>query len=675
MKIKNKILINIFLPSLILLFLLTYYFISSENATKLKTFENKIESTNAVMVKVLSEPLWHYYNNWLVSNCEAFFNDEYIYSIRVYNDRGDLLFSDKKDYSVADIYKQAHTLEIIKNGVKTGKIEVVYTKQDIKNSTNRMEFRFFVFISLLIFIIFAMIYFVSKIIYSPVAKIVNGLKKVDNGDFLFRLRLKKNDEFKLIERYFNRMIENLEKTMNENTKYIEDVKDKSTELEAAYNQMISINETLADTLTGLEVSENKYRNIFNYAPDSMFILNLESKKIEEFNREFLNFISKTSFQITDLDITDIFSMNDIEKIFSKIEHRELLYNYETYLELLQKYVIISVIPMEYDFLYVQVVIKDITETKKLQNTLEEYAKNLEEKVEIRTREIIRANKKIKEQQEKLIEDAYNRGLVEVTSGIIHNIGNVVNVIDLNLEELIVQFPKSDVGVRFFKEIVYKKLMEYSKEDKSVEKIALALPRIIETLEEFGDIVKNNFTFLQKKVTHLKEIVQLQKSFIGSLGTEDYNDLNEIISEVLEIYIPSIQKRDITLDFEKHNIPKLLCDKSQIFQLIGNLVKNSYEAIDLKDIEDGKIRIKTYEKEKTIFILIEDNGSGIKQEYLEKIFSFGFTTKQEIRGTGIGLHNSKEILKKYGGNIDVSSELGRGTKFIISIPIERNANDY
>jgi len=629
MKIKNKILINIFLPSLILLFLLTYYFISSENATKLKTFENKIESTNAVMVKVLSEPLWHYYNNWLVSNCEAFFNDEYIYSIRVYNDRGDLLFSDKKDYSVADIYKQAHTLEIIKNGVKTGKIEVVYTKQDIKNSTNRMEFRFFVFISLLIFIIFAMIYFVSKIIYSPVAKIVNGLKKVDNGDFLFRLRLKKNDEFKLIERYFNRMIENLEKTMNENTKYIEDVKDKSTELEAAYNQMISINETLADTLTGLEVSENKYRNIFNYAPDSMFILNLESKKIEEFNREFLNFISKTSFQITDLDITDIFSMNDIEKIFSKIEHRELLYNYETYLELLQKYVIISVIPMEYDFLYVQVVIKDITETKKLQNTLEEYAKNLEEKVEIRTREIIRANKKIKEQQEG----------------------------------------------RFFKEIVYKKLMEYSKEDKSVEKIALALPRIIETLEEFGDIVKNNFTFLQKKVTHLKEIVQLQKSFIGSLGTEDYNDLNEIISEVLEIYIPSIQKRDITLDFEKHNIPKLLCDKSQIFQLIGNLVKNSYEAIDLKDIEDGKIRIKTYEKEKTIFILIEDNGSGIKQEYLEKIFSFGFTTKQEIRGTGIGLHNSKEILKKYGGNIDVSSELGRGTKFIISIPIERNANDY
>lgn len=672
MKIKYQILAYVFLPSIIILLFLTTYFVWLENERRLVLFEFRIQKTNELMSNVLQEALWHYDNNWLLSNCKSFFNDETIYSMQVINDKGEVIFQNKKTLEVKKEDLKAHTIEVKKDGFPIGNILVEYSKKDIRENSKRMEKRFFVFVFFISFIVLISIYIVSKIIYAPVNKVVMGLKKVDNGDYSYRMNFSKNDDFKIIEIYFNRMIENLENIMLENKRYIADSKEKSNELEAAYNQMISINETLADTLNGLEISENKYRNIFNYAPDSMFILNLETKKIEEYNRDFLNLISSKQLSSSNLYLNDIFSKKDIEKIFIKVEKRELLYNYETELELLEKDVIISVIPLEYDFLYVQIVIKDITETKKLQKELEEYAKNLEIKVEERTKEIIEANKKIKEQQEKLIEDAYNRGLVEVTAGIIHNIGNVVNIVDLNLEELISQFPSSDIAIKFFNEIVYVKLLELSEKDESVKKITIAFPRVMEVFNEFRNIVNKNFIFLRKKVLHLKDIVQLQKSFIGSLGTEDYSDINHIIDEVLEIYIPSIQKRNIELILKKGELPNILCDKSQIFQVFGNLIKNAYEAIDSSD-EKGKLVIETFSTNNKVVICIEDNGGGIKKENLEKIFDFGFTTKKNIKGTGIGLHNSKEIVKKYGGIIKVESDNKSWTKFIIELPLKKENN--
>ena len=131
---------------------------------------------------------------------------------------------------------------------------------------------------------------------------------------------------------------------------------------------------------------------------------------------------------------------------------------------------------------VQIVIKDITEIKKLQIELEVYAKSLELKVKERTKELEAANDKIRLQQEELIKEAYNRGFVEVTSGIIHNIGNIVNVLNLNIENMISQFPEQEnMAIKFLNEVVYKELEIMENKTQRIQKIVDVMPKVVGTM--------------------------------------------------------------------------------------------------------------------------------------------------------------------------------------------------
>ena len=119
-------------------------------------------------------------------------------------------------------------------------------------------------------------------------------------------------------------------------------------------------------------------------------------------------------------------------------------------------------------------------------------------------------------------------------------------------------------------------------------------------------------------------------------------------------------------------PKLLCDKAQIIQLISNFVKNSYEAIEEKDMNEGLIKISTEVLNDNFRLEIYDNGVGIKESILDKLFEFGYSTKKEYgSGSGFGLHSSKNIIEKYGGTIKIESIYGLYTKFIINIPLKKD----
>ena len=146
-----------------------------------------------------------------------------------------------------------------------------------------------------------------------------------------------------------------------------------------------------------------------------------------------------------------------------------------------------------------------------------------------------------------------------------------------------------MAIKFLKEIVYTELKMIENQSDRVKRIIDVMPEVIVAMEEFEKRVKGNFEFLMKEVTHLKEIVKLQQSYVGTLGTEDYNDINEIIREAIEIYGASIEKREINLKTDLGNPKILLCDKNQIFQVVSNLIKNAYEAIEEsgKDIVTGK----------------------------------------------------------------------------------------
>jgi two-component system NtrC family sensor kinase len=142
------------------------------------------------------------------------------------------------------------------------------------------------------------------------------------------------------------------------------------------------------------------------------------------------------------------------------------------------------------------------------------------------------------------------------------------------------------------------------------------------------------------------------------------DINEGIESTLKVIWNAIKYKAEVVK-ELGDIPHLLCYPAQLNQVFMNLLTNAAQAMD----ERGEINIRTYVAHKNIFIEIKDTGKGIRPEHLDKLFDPFFTTKPVGTGTGLGLAISHGIIEKHKGKISVQSEVGKGTTFTISLPIE------
>lgn len=631
--------------------------------------DEKKEIFDLSIKNLVSELLWQDDLNTLKSAARNFINREEVISIKVYDEFKNIKVSYETSTPKSD--DLTSQLNLIMNGNVIGYLEITYNYDALNKSIRsiyisilQIEFGF-----ILILLISMILHF--KVISTYIYRVSDNLLQLNNGntDNLLHLNLK---SIKPIEENFNRLVTKIKNEKNLQKRNIEDFIHTKDELEAAYNQMISINAVLETTLSSLELSEGKYKNIFKYSPFGIALYNIENSKVEDYNEELLRIFDNPNEKNLDL----IFKNDGIFDLAKAIYNPNERKDEEFFLISANKIVILSVVPFKSNKKYIQIFFKDITELKTLQIKLQDYAKDLEKEVALQTRHLKEANGKIKNQQQKLVEDAYNKGLIEVTSGIIHNIGNIVNVISLSFDELITSKESNEnILPKFLDSVILKELNnlpDLANSSTNLNKAKDILPKLLEYHNEFEQEFKNKIEFLLKKVYHLKEVVQLQQNFVGSLGTEDYNDITNIADEVLEIYDSSLIKRNIKVQKSYTDKPQILCDKAQIIQLISNFIKNSYEAIEEKDMKEGLIKISSYIKDNNFFIELYDNGIGIKENNLNKLFEFGYSTKKENgSGSGFGLHSCKNIVEKYGGTINVESTYELYTKFIISIPLKKD----
>lgn len=146
----------------------------------------------------------------------------------------------------------------------------------------------------------------------------------------------------------------------------------------------------------------------------------------------------------------------------------------------------------------------------------------------------------------------------------------------------------------------------------------------------------------------------------------WTDLNRCLLSTANVVRNEIKyKAELKKDLKE--LPQVYCIAGKLNQVFMNLIVNAAHAIE----KDGKIEITTLNANDHVIITISDNGSGIPADLCHRIFDPFFTTKPIGSGTGLGLHISKEIIEKHQGNICVESTPGKGTKFIITLPIEPN----
>ena len=186
-----------------------------------------------------------------------------------------------------------------------------------------------------------------------------------------------------------------------------------------------------------------------------------------------------------------------------------------------------------------------------------------------------------------------------------------------------------------------------------EKNLQSLTRIQDGAERASKIVKNLLTFARQETPERKPA-----------------DVNTVLKKALELraYELKVSNIEVSTDFAP-DIPETMADPHQLQQVFLNLIVNAEHAM-IETHGKGLLRLSTRLDSGRILIFFSDDGPGIPKENLRRIFEPFFTTKPVGKGTGLGLSICQGILGEHGGHIDVESTIGRGTTFVVELPVQR-----
>ncbi len=294
---------------------------------------------------------------------------------------------------------------------------------------------------------------------------------------------------------------------------------------------------------------------------------------------------------------------------------------------------------------------------------------MERQVAKNASELSSAYRELKSSQAQLVQSEKMASLGQMVAGVAHEINTPLGYVKNNVEivqEFVVQLRQMHTS---HKELVDVILSPDSNDIAIAEKLAELddLQNMIEPDILFEDMsaIFNDTNYgleqINELVLGLKNFSRLDQAMTDSVS------INECIHSSLLIAKTNLKNR-IDVIKQLGDIPKIACAPSQINQVLLNLFTNASQAIE----GEGKILVKTWADEHNVYISVQDTGKGMPPEVVAKIFDPFFTTKPVGEGTGLGLSISFQIIEQHGGRIRVASEVGRGTRFGISLPRQRQA---
>jgi two-component system NtrC family sensor kinase len=310
---------------------------------------------------------------------------------------------------------------------------------------------------------------------------------------------------------------------------------------------------------------------------------------------------------------------------------------------------------------VQVKVKNRTEIGLLMETFNQMSLKVfqtRNDLKNKIKELEQANINLKEAQAQLVQSAKMTSLGQLVAGVAHELNNPIGFIYSNTShlkeytsQLISIIEEIEKNPEFIEQIKQKHEFEYIRKD-----LPLLINSCLEGAQRTRDIVIGLRNFSRLEESQLKDI-----------------DLNDAIDMTLDFLKGEVKNRiKITRNFQE--LPPVYCYASQINQVLLNILSNAVHAIS----GSGNIWITTSflpsdsAGDQKVRVSIKDSGEGMSADVVEKIFEPFFTTKEVGKGTGLGLSISYGIIQNHQGDIQVCSEKGVGTEFIITIPVKQNS---
>jgi ligand-binding sensor domain-containing protein/signal transduction histidine kinase len=311
--------------------------------------------------------------------------------------------------------------------------------------------------------------------------------------------------------------------------------------------------------------------------------------------------------------------------------------------------------------------KEIAGHEETEARLKENTIALEGEIEERKR----MQKEVESAHVELLEVSRLAGMSEIATNVLHNVGNVLNSVNVSAT-LARETVKKSKAVELEKICALLRehendLAKFFTEDPKGKIVTGYLEKLSKHIQANQTAAIGELDLLQKNVEHINQIVAMQQNYARMSGVKEILNVQSLVEDCLRMNLGSMERHGIKVVREFQDIPPVNVEKHKILQIVINLLRNAKHACDDSGKQDKQLTVRVANGNGRIKISVADNGVGIPPENLNRIFNHGFTTRST--GHGFGLHSGALAAKEMGGALNVHSDgPGKGATFTLELPV-------
>ncbi len=269
------------------------------------------------------------------------------------------------------------------------------------------------------------------------------------------------------------------------------------------------------------------------------------------------------------------------------------------------------------------------------------------------------------------------GMAEVATGVLHNVGNVLNSINVSANLIAERIESSRVGSL----VKASQVIDEHRDDLgafvSTDRRGMKFPDLLSELalhlSNERDSYRDELASLVKNIAHVKDIVTMQQSLTRGGGMVELLSLQELVEDSLGINDSALMRHQVKVIRQFEDLPEFMSDRHKVLQILINLISNAKYAVTKANQESKELKLTVRSEADFAVVEVTDNGIGIEPDHLGKVFKHGFTTKKD--GHGFGLHSCALAAEDMGGTLSVHSDgAGHGARFTLRIPMTTKSDD-
>jgi signal transduction histidine kinase len=306
--------------------------------------------------------------------------------------------------------------------------------------------------------------------------------------------------------------------------------------------------------------------------------------------------------------------------------------------------------------------------------------NLEHRVAERTLELReqieakdKAHAELAAAQKDLMEASREAGMAEIATGVLHNVGNVLNSLNVSTTIIREKLRRSEFltlgKVRGLLKEHEADIAAFLTSDPKGKLVPGFIIKLADNIDKELSLLQEEHEQVARNVEHIKEIVAMQQTYARVSGSREELPIASLVDDALQINRAGFEREGIEIVREYSDLPQVTVDKHKVLQILVNLITNAKHALNESGRPDRRLTVKTgMNGNNRLKVTVADNGIGIPPENLTRIFSHGFTTRKT--GHGFGLYSGASAAKEMGGQLTAHSEgSGKGAAFVLEIPLD------